>query len=100
MAEKIPSPSKVKTSSTTFSKEELEEIKILQEAISSITYKFGQFNLSKIRLEKQEQLLKDELSKLETKEFNKLIGDILYHVIIAQSEDGSVESDNRENYPQ
>ena len=39
-------------------------------------------------------------TKLKTKEFNKLIGDILYHVIIAQSEDGSVESDNRENYPQ
>jgi len=68
MAEKIPSPSEIKTSSTTFSKKELEEIQILQEAISSITYKFGQFNLSKIRLEKQEQLLKDELSKLETKE--------------------------------
>ena len=28
-------------------------------------------------------------------EFHKLIGDILYHVIIAQSEDGSIEPDNR-----
>ena len=39
-------------------------------------------------------------TKLETKEFNKLIGDILYDVIIAQSGDGSIESDNRKNYPQ
>ena len=39
-------------------------------------------------------------TKLKTKEFNKLIGDILYHVIIAQSEDGSIEPDNREDDPQ
>ena len=32
---------------------------------------------------------------LEGKKFHKLIGDILYHVIIAQSEDGSIESDHR-----
>ena len=32
---------------------------------------------------------------LEGKEFHKLIGDILYHVIIAQSEDGSIEPDDR-----
>ena len=38
--------------------------------------------------------------KLQSEEFNKLVGDILYHVIIAQSEDGSIESDNRKNYPQ
>ena len=35
--------------------------------------------------------------KLESKEFRKLLGDILYHVIIAQSGDGNIESDNREN---
>jgi len=32
---------------------------------------------------------------LEGKEFHKLIGDILYHVIIAQAEDGSIEPDHR-----
>ena len=32
---------------------------------------------------------------LEGKDFHKLIGDILYHVIIAQSEDGSIEPDDR-----
>ena len=35
-----------------------------------------------------------------SEEFNKLVGDILYHVIIAQSEDGSIEPDNREDDPQ
>ena len=39
-------------------------------------------------------------TKLETNEFKKLLGDILYHVIIAQSEDGSIEPDNREDDPQ
>ena len=38
--------------------------------------------------------------KLQSEEFNKLVGDILYHVIIAQSEDGSIEPDNREDDPQ
>ena len=36
-------------------------------------------------------------TKLKSKDFHKLVGDILYHVIIAQSEDGSIESDNRAN---
>ena len=39
-------------------------------------------------------------TKLKSKDFNKLVGDILYHVIIAQSEDGSIEPDNREDDPQ
>ena len=37
---------------------------------------------------------------LEGKEFHKLIGDILYHVIIAQAEDGSIEPDNRTDDPE
>ena len=39
-------------------------------------------------------------TKLETNEFKKLLGDILYHVIIAQSEDVSIESDDREDNTQ
>ena len=34
-------------------------------------------------------------NQLNDKVFHKLIGDILYHIIIAQSEDGSIEPDNR-----
>ena len=37
---------------------------------------------------------------LEGKDFHKLIGDILYHVIIAQAEDGSIEPDNRADDPE
>ena len=37
---------------------------------------------------------------LEGKEFHKLIGDILYHVIIAQSEDAQLEPDNRADDPE
>ena len=37
---------------------------------------------------------------LQGKEFHKLIGDILYHVIIAQAEDGSIEPDNRADDPE
>ena len=39
-------------------------------------------------------------TKLETNEFKKLLGDILYHVIIAQSEDVNIESDDREDNTQ
>ena len=39
-------------------------------------------------------------TKLKSKDFHKLVGDILYHVIIAQSEDGSIESDDREDNTQ
>ena len=38
-------------------------------------------------------------TKLKSKDFHKLVGDILYHVIIAQSEDGCIETDNREDDP-
>ena len=34
-------------------------------------------------------------NQLNDKVFHKLIGDILYHIIIAQSEDGSIEPDDR-----
>ena len=39
-------------------------------------------------------------TKLDSNEFHKLIGDILFHVIIAQSEDGSIESEDREDNTQ
>tara|TARA_R100000030_G_scaffold77751_1_gene60677 strand:+ start:136 stop:510 length:375 start_codon:yes stop_codon:yes gene_type:complete len=34
-------------------------------------------------------------NQLNDNVFHKLIGDILYHIIIAQSEDGSIEPDDR-----
>ena len=65
---KIPSPDKVKKSPVKFSSEELEEIKKLQADISNLTFQFGQFKISKIKLLEQEKVLKNHLSNLEKKE--------------------------------
>ena len=74
---------------------------------SGVVYKYGKVTLpdeTKLTQEKHLNLKFDYdildtngVSKeiLEGKEFHKLIGDILYHVIIAQSEDGSIEPDDR-----
>ena len=79
---------------------------------SGVVYKYGKVTLpdeTKLTQEKHLNLKFDYdildtngVSKeiLEGKEFHKLIGDILYHVIIAQSEDGSIEPDDREDDPQ
>ena len=76
---------------------------------SGVVYKYGKVTLpdeTKLTQEKHLNLKFDYdildtngVSKeiLESKEFHKLIGDILYHVIIAQSEDGSIEPDDRED---
>ena len=74
---------------------------------SGVVYKYGKVTLpdeTKLTQEKHLNLKFDYdildtngVSKeiLEGKDFHKLIGDILYHVIIAQSEDGSIEPDDR-----
>jgi len=76
---------------------------------SGVVYKYGKVTLpdeTKLTQEKHLNLKFDYdildtngVSKeiLESKEFHKLIGDILYHVIIAQAEDGSIEPDDRED---
>tara|TARA_A100000164_G_scaffold286372_1_gene259271 strand:+ start:111 stop:473 length:363 start_codon:yes stop_codon:yes gene_type:complete len=79
---------------------------------SGVIYKYGEVTLpdeSKLTANKHLNLkFKYDIlesngvsrTKLNSKEFHKLVGDILYHVIIAQSEDGSIEPDNRENNSQ
>ena len=79
---------------------------------AGVVYKYG-----KVTLPDENKLMQDNhlnlkfdydildtngISKeiLEGKEFHKLIGDILYHVIIAQAEDGSIEPDNRTDDPE
>jgi len=74
---------------------------------SGVVYKYGKVTLpDETKLTQEKHLnLKFDYDILDTngisqeilkgKEFHKLIGDILYHVIIAQSEDGSIEPDNR-----
>ena len=65
---KIPSPSDIKQSLTKFSKIELEEIQNLQEEISNITFQLGQLSISKIRIEEQDQLLKEKFNNSRNKE--------------------------------
>ena len=74
---------------------------------SGVVYKYGKVTLpDETRLTQEKHLnLKFDYDILDTNgvsknilqgdEFHKLIGDILYHVIIAQSEDASIEPDDR-----
>jgi len=64
----IPSPSEVKTSPTSFSSEELKQLKNLRTELSNMTAQFGQLYVNKIKLEEQENLLKKSLAELEQKE--------------------------------
>ena len=64
----IPSPSEVKTSPTSFSKEELDQLKKLRTELSNMTAQFGQLYINKVKLEEQETLLKKQLAELEQKE--------------------------------
>ena len=61
----IPSPSEVKTSPTSFSKEELDQLKKLRTELSNMTAQFGQLYINKVKLEEQETLLKKQLAELE-----------------------------------
>ena len=65
---KIPTPQEILTSPTSFSPEELNELKKLRTEISQTTAQFGQLFISKIKLEEQEILLKKQLATLEKKE--------------------------------
>jgi len=65
---KIPSPSEVKLSPTSFSPEELKQLKNLRTELSNMTAQFGQLYVNKIKLEEQETLLKKSLVELEQKE--------------------------------
>ena len=65
---KIPSPTDIKTSPTSFSPEELNELKQLRTDLSNITAQFGQITVNKIKLEEQETILKKQLAELEQKE--------------------------------
>ena len=76
---------------------------------SGTIYKYGKVSLpeelaSEEEIEKSGLPFKYEYDILETNgiskekyddKFEKLVGDILLHIIIAQSEDGQIESDNR-----
>ena len=51
-----------------FTKEELNKIEILQKELTTLTAQFGSLQISKIRLEKEENLLKLNLNSLMNQE--------------------------------
>jgi len=65
---RIPSPKDIKISPTSFSPEELNELKKLRTDLSTMTAQFGQLTINKIKLEEQETILKKQLAELEQKE--------------------------------
>ena len=80
-----------------------------------VVYKYGKVTfpeeiMDEEKLEKRKDLpFKFEYDILETNgipkgnfndKFEKLVGDVLLHIIIAQSEDGTLESNNRTNNTQ
>ena len=51
-----------------FTKEELDNLKTLQNKIDTLTVRFGSLQITKIKIEKQEALLTEELSNLQQEE--------------------------------
>ena len=67
---KIPKPSDIKSSPTSFSEEELKEIKDLRLSLDTVTFQLGQISVEKIKIEEQENILKNQLKVLEKKEIS------------------------------
>tara|TARA_R110001592_G_scaffold96806_1_gene277676 strand:- start:470 stop:730 length:261 start_codon:yes stop_codon:yes gene_type:complete len=53
-----------------FTKEELQEIKTLQENLNTLSFQFGQLQISKIKLKEQEDYLKNQFLSLNKEETN------------------------------
>ena len=53
-----------------FTAEELQELQNLQEKINTLSYQFGQLQISKIKIQQQEDYLKSQLDSLNKKETN------------------------------
>ena len=67
---KIPKPSDIKKSPTSFSEEELKEIKDLRLSLDTVTFQLGRISVEKIKLEESENTLKNQLKTLEKKEIS------------------------------
>ena len=65
---KIPKPSDIKKSPTSFSEKELKEIKDLRLSLDTLVFQLGQISVEKIRIEEAENDLKNNLKNLEKKE--------------------------------
>ena len=67
---KIPKPSDIKSSPTSFSELELKEIKDLRMSLNTLTFQLGQISVEKIKLEEQENNLKNQFKDLENNEIS------------------------------
>ena len=65
---KIPKPSDIKSSPTSFSEEELKEIKDLRLSLDTVIFQLGRISVEKIKLEETKNNLKNQLKTLEKKE--------------------------------
>ena len=65
---KIPPPSDIKQSPSSFSEEELKEIKDLRLSLDTITFQLGRIVVEKTKLEESENNLKIQLKGLETEQ--------------------------------
>ena len=53
-----------------FTQEELKELQDLQTKLNSLSFQFGQLQISKIKLQEQEDFLKNQLASLNKEETN------------------------------
>ena len=66
--ETIPSPEEIKGEVKQFTSEELNNLKSFQSRMDQILSQLGRVHLSKIKLDEQETLIKNEIKKTETEE--------------------------------
>ena len=66
--EKIPSPQEIAGEVKKFTPEEIESLKNIQTRMDQIISQLGRVHLSQIKLDEQERLVKDEISKIEKEE--------------------------------
>ena len=66
--QQIPSPSEIKNSPTSFSKEELKELRKLKNDINYISYELGAIAIQKVKLKEAEENLLKQLSTIDKDE--------------------------------
>ena len=66
--EKIPSPEEIKGEVKKFTEEEINTLRSFQSRMDQVINQLGRVNLSKIKLNEQENLLKDEIKNIEKAE--------------------------------
>ena len=66
--EKIPSPQEIAGEAKKFSPEEIESLRSIQTRMDQIISQLGRVHLSRIRVNEQEELVKNEISKIEKEE--------------------------------